>query len=432
MFPRLLKHALVLAPLLTTLVAIPTPARAVAPGGNLCDLGPRSTVTAGADLIIGTAGNDVLRGGDGDDTILGCGGNDTLDGQSGTDLLIGGEGDDTVDGAAGDDLFYAGEFRTWDRYFDPPIPLLQGKPNTVSIDVTVDPMEMRTFIVRLDIVHASPSDLKIKLLTPLVSSSTGLPRTVVLTDKNCVGPSSTTNMCGPGQFHSKTSPEVGVTFTSDAATSIQHSGAKGFKLNGIFHPRGTLDGGFRFKNSCTGTDCTYTLQFTDLVSNGIKGKIKYVGIDIEGPSAPDGQDVFIGGGGHGDLASYVSRNTSLTYNGEDNLANDGEAGENDNVMNDIEWFYGGLGNDTLIGTNNTHGGWNDIRGYEGNDTEYGLAGDDRLDYHGDHGADMLYGGEGDDELVGDDAPPPLDYEDGGPGTDTCLYPLTWVDCELFA
>ena len=42
----------------------------------------------------------------------------------------------------------------------------------------------------------------------------------------------------------------------------------------------------------------------------------------------------------------MSRDTDLSYHGEDDLANGGEAGENDNVRSDIEWFYGGLGYDT--------------------------------------------------------------------------------------
>jgi hemolysin type calcium-binding protein len=417
--------------LVVATLAVPRPAGAVASGANLCSLGTRSTVTVHADLVIGTTGDDVLQGGAGDDTILGCGGNDTLLGGGGNDLLIGGPGNDLVKGGAGDDMSYSGEYRTWDRYFPSGLPLLQGSANMQAITFTVDPMEIRTVNVRLDIEHASPSDLKIKLLTPVLGSD-GTPRNVVLTDVNCFGPSSSIDHCGPGEFHSSTSPEVGVTFTSDTSTSIQQTGEKNRALNGTFHPRGTLDGGFRFKPSCNGTDCTYTLQFSDMVSNGITGIIHYAAIDIEGPStAPDGQDTFVGGDGFNDLASYISRNTPLSYNGQDNLANDGEAGENDNIKNDVEWFYGGLANDNLIGTDNTNGGWNDIRGYEGNDTVYGLKGNDRLDYHAANGTDTLYGGLGNDLLDGGKYPPPVDYEDGGDGTDTCLNAATPVNCEKF-
>ena len=51
---------------------------------------------SGDDVIIGGAGNDVLRGGAGDDVILGNDGNDTLDGGAGNDVLIGGNGTDVL------------------------------------------------------------------------------------------------------------------------------------------------------------------------------------------------------------------------------------------------------------------------------------------------------------------------------------------------
>jgi Ca2+-binding RTX toxin-like protein len=399
---------------------------------DMCALGPRTLSTSGADLIIGTPGRDTLSGGGGDDEIYGCGGNDTIYGGDGSDWIEGGGGNDYVDGGPGDDIFDSGHYRTYAQYFKPGIPLLQGNANTVNISFTVDPMQIRTFQVRFDVSHMSPSDLKVKLITPLPSTSSPPVKTVVLTDKNCYGPSTSTNHCGPGQFHNPNSPEAGVLFTSDAATSIQDSGAKNHNLDGMFHPRGTLDGGIKFQpSSCNGSDCTYTLQFTDTVSNGIKGTINYAALDIEPPSKKDGHDTYIGGTGANDLATYVSRSKNITYNGEDNLPNDGQRNERDNVENDIEWFYAGTGNDNLTGTNNTHGGWNDLRGYVGNDTEYGLNGNDRLDLHSGAGADTLYGGNGNDQL-GDERqpPPPLDTDDGGVGTDTCYGAASAVSCEV--
>jgi Ca2+-binding RTX toxin-like protein len=43
---------------------------------------------AGDDVIIGSAGNDVLRGGDGDDVLIGNGGTDVLDGGAGANIII--------------------------------------------------------------------------------------------------------------------------------------------------------------------------------------------------------------------------------------------------------------------------------------------------------------------------------------------------------
>ncbi|MEZ5412560.1 MAG: ExeM/NucH family extracellular endonuclease [Acidimicrobiales bacterium] len=58
----------------------------------------------GYNVIVGTAGNDVLNGTIGRDAIVGLGGNDTINGRLGDDLLCGGDGNDTVNGGAGADL----------------------------------------------------------------------------------------------------------------------------------------------------------------------------------------------------------------------------------------------------------------------------------------------------------------------------------------
>jgi Ca2+-binding RTX toxin-like protein len=53
------------------------------------------TGTAGADLLLGSAGVDDIRGAGGNDCLVGGAGNDTLRGQAGTDVCIGGPGTDT-------------------------------------------------------------------------------------------------------------------------------------------------------------------------------------------------------------------------------------------------------------------------------------------------------------------------------------------------
>ena len=72
----------------------------------------------------------------------------------------------------------------------------------------------------------------------------------------------------------------------------------------------------------------------------------------------------------------------------DGVANDGEAGEGDNIATDVESIVGGSAGDTLTG-----GAGNEtLIGGAGNDTLSGLAGDDVLD--GGAGADHLDGGAG--------------------------------------
>jgi Ca2+-binding RTX toxin-like protein len=410
----------------TVLIAPAPPASAVDPGADLCTLGPRSVQTSGADLLIGTDGVDTIVAGAGDDTILGCGGNDTLVGGDGNDLLIGGAGNDVLRGGRGDDIF-DGSFDTFDRYFDPGLPIpCCGTANALDIPITITPEEIRTIHVRLDIEHARPADLRIELLTPVSPFAGG---NVLLTGRNCSHQGS--DGCGSGEFHNPSSIETGVTFTSDTTTSIQRSGAKHKPLNGLFHPATTLDLPFRFQPSCGGstTACTYTIRITDTSDNLIDGVVHYAAVDIETAGGADGSDELIGGDGTGDLADYVSRDGDLTYTGEDDLANDGEDGELDNVHSDVEWFYAGAGDDSLIGTSNVNGGFNDLRGMYGNDTEHGLAGNDWLDSHGSWGTDHLFGDAGNDKLDGGTTKK-VDFLDGGDDTDRCRNGKVVRNCEV--
>jgi Ca2+-binding RTX toxin-like protein len=63
---------------------------------------------AGNDLVAGGAGVDILYGGDGDDTLQAFGGPDKLYGGVGSDTLVGGEGSDTfyIDANSGSDIIW--------------------------------------------------------------------------------------------------------------------------------------------------------------------------------------------------------------------------------------------------------------------------------------------------------------------------------------
>jgi Ca2+-binding RTX toxin-like protein len=122
----------------------------------------------------------------------------------------------------------------------------------------------------------------------------------------------------------------------------------------------------------------------------------------------DGSDVFSGGPGYDYATSYLrTGNQSFTLDGR---ANDGLAGEKDNILRDVEVVYSGAGNDKLTGDpgNNTFDGGagaDVLIGGGGNDDLYGGAGT---------GPDVLRGGAGDDSLLGSDGGDTLD---GGPGDD---------------
>jgi len=61
------------------------------------------------DTIYGGAGNDIIIGGSGDDILYGDAGNDYIDGGAGSDLIYGGDGNDTLHGGTGDDLLFGGD-----------------------------------------------------------------------------------------------------------------------------------------------------------------------------------------------------------------------------------------------------------------------------------------------------------------------------------
>jgi hypothetical protein len=64
---------------------------------------------AGNDVVVGTAGDDVLVGGSGNDVLCGLGGDDVLLGGSGNDHLDGGPDTDALSGGSGNDTSINGE-----------------------------------------------------------------------------------------------------------------------------------------------------------------------------------------------------------------------------------------------------------------------------------------------------------------------------------
>ena len=108
-----------------------------------------------------------------------------------------------------------------------------------------------------------------------------------------------------------------------------------------------------------------------------------------------GADSLVGGTGT-DSADYSARTAPVTAD-IDGSADDGEAGEGDNVGTDVEVLTGGSGNDALTGgaladTLNGGPGADALAGGDGIDTVNGGDGNDRFD--GGTGGDSFAGGEG--------------------------------------
>ena len=119
-----------------------------------------------------------------------------------------------------------------------------------------------------------------------------------------------------------------------------------------------------------------------------------------------GADTYVGGPGSDTLwLDHHAPGVAISING---AADDGAAGEGDNVGSDIESTVGTTGNDTFNGSPGPDG----FSGLSGNDEIHGAGGDDNLDGGG--GDDRVYGDAGNDKVEGSDA---ADTVDGGPGTD---------------
>lgn len=103
-------------------------------------------------------------------------------------------------------------------------------------------------------------------------------------------------------------------------------------------------------------------------------------------SAPNGADVLSGGDGE-DAAKYEHRRGGVSIS-LDGVANDGAAGEGDNVAPDVEKVFGGKGDDTIVGDAKRN-------------FVYGLAGDDIIDVQDGIGKDVVDGGPGTDMCTAD-------------------------------
>jgi Ca2+-binding RTX toxin-like protein len=121
------------------------------------------------------------------------------------------------------------------------------------------------------------------------------------------------------------------------------------------------------------------------------------GNDIFNADLPfDGSDDFTGGAGV-DTAAYNTRAAALTIT-LDGVANDGFAGEGDNVRADLENVFGGSGADNITGNASA----NEFRLGNGADTVRGLGGDDLLSAtDGVAGNDTVNGGAGTDRCLSD-------------------------------
>jgi Ca2+-binding RTX toxin-like protein len=209
--------------------------------------------------------------------------------------------------------------------------------------------------------------------------------------------------------------------------------------------------GIEHASEANGSSVAHLLNFESIVG-GNGDDVLTGGPGNDTIAGGPGNDMLDGGGGADtisggpglDTVDYSSRSNAVTVS-LDGVANDGEAGEGDNVMGDVENITGGSGDDVLIGNEQD----NVLNGGPGNDTLDGGLGADRmiggpgndtvtyadrtasvsvnmLDPGNDGeagegdlstGVENFIGGAGNDTMIGDDQANTLD---GGPGNDVLI------------
>ncbi|MFL5893723.1 MAG: calcium-binding protein, partial [Thermoleophilaceae bacterium] len=311
----------------------------------------------GPDTISGGPGDDVLEGGAGGDVVSGGDGNDTFDGGGLPGGCQGGEGDDQLNGDAGADGFCGG-----------PGPTATGGSDD-DVIAGGDGID-HVFYPRLQPVNVSLDGAR-----------------------------------NDGQAGEADNVSRDVEDVTGGATGDTLSGDDDPNLlDGAGGPD-TLNGG--------GGDDTLVDSGGDSAGDTLNG-----GDGDDTMSAGLGPDSYNGGDGEDALLDYAGRTQAVTVT-LDGVADDGGAGEGDNVGADVEDVTGGAAGDTLTGNDADNelaggGGRDTIAGGGGNDGLSGGAGSDTID--GGTGRDRLDGGGGADTLMSRDGQ--TDRDECGGGTDS--------------
>lgn len=378
----------------------------------------------------GGAGNDSLTGGALGDTLRGGLDADVLLGSAGDDLSFGDEGDDAFEeGAApnGADIFNGGDGTDTVRYGG------RSQPVTVTIGSQSNDGESgEGDDVRADVEGVTGGSAADSLTCSVTTGCTlrGGGGGDLLTGNT--GPDTLHGEAGDDVLRGATGNDVMtggdgvdlITYSERTAAVTVVLGSPGTPTtgNGASGESDSLDT-FEAVVGGTGNDSLSGNELDNRLTGGAGNDTLSGGggddVFDEG-STGSGQDVFSGGAGV-DRVDYGARTAALAVS-LDGVANDGLAGELDNVGSDVEAVTGGSGNDTLTGS---EAGAELFDGMAGDDTLSGLGGNDTLS--GGPGNDTLLGGAGDDILE--------DIADGGscdcgPGFDIAICDAAPASCEV--
>ena len=395
---------------------------------------------ARADVLNGSAGNDLIKPGQlddlvhakgGDDTVEGGTGDDLLDGGAGMDELLGESGNDVLTGGAGNDHLFAGGRQAIDAALAATGGQAQ-RGDLLSGDQGDDTLVGGT--AQDTLLGGGGSDL-------LVGGAG---------DDNLVGDDEIISAGVDWTVTRQVIPKGDVTsykriygfdgeINSDGASDTLLGGAGDDWLIGQLGDD-VLDGG-------QGADVLFGDEGSDVLLGGT-GDDVLSGDDASLAGALHGNDYLDGGegadeltgnggddqllGGDGDdTLRGDQKGLALQYQGDDRL--DGGAGD-DSLFGDggNDNLFGGIGNDSLnggVGDDNLSAGVGDdfLDGGMGDDILAGGEGIDNL--KGGGGQDLLLGGAGQDKLQGGDGDDTLDGGVagdklmGGAGADTFVFHL---------
>ena len=300
--------------------------------------GENDDVRTDVENVTGSAFADVMNGSTDNNALMGLNGADTLRGLEGGDFLDGGGDGDTLTGGDGNDIMRGG-FGTpaADTYFGGPDidqVIYDDRPDSSPLSITIDN-------VADDGIPGENDNIRTDV-------------------ENVDG--------GPGPDTITGNGEDNVLQGRDGDDTIVGAGGDD-----------TLRGDIGFGS------------FGDDDLNGGGGDDLLFG-------GPGGNDDFRGSAGF-DTVSYselsTGTGTDVTIN---DVANDGPAGENDNVRTDVESVFGGSGVDDITGSP----GPDVLLGFAGADILDGAGGDDLLDGEGPQfftpEGDVLIGGTGVDAV----------------------------------
>lgn len=368
--------------------------------------------TPASDVLDGGGGGDFLNAGSGGDTLSGgpgldglCGGSDadTLFGGDDVDTLVGGGGNDTLHGGAGVDVLQS-------AYSSDPNAFCPGSASSNEQDALYgdDGNDVLIGAVGTDTLDGGPGDDSLFGFAgnDVLTGGDGSDVMVGYSGADTLDGGQGVDELGGGDGDDIVrggdgNDELGITLSVPAGdTPTPHTLVT---ENG----NDTIDGGAGDDTIAGGPGATI---------------LDYGGTSGSTPAdtpAQNGADSITGGEGR-DTVTYVHRTSQVSVS-LDGAANDGGAGEADNVAGDVETVIGGSADDTLTG-----GAGSDVLdGGKGGDTLRGGEGADDLRGGGDdEGRDTLEGGAGDDTLHGDagddtiDGGDGVDTADGGGGNDT--------------